>query len=133
MMVFDDCFSTWGVPDLRTERAEKPIPSASDPSTRSGRCGRGRRRLKQVTGTRNSVPRGGPRDSSVILTVTVEKLPHRLYGLGQAHPLDADAGREGAQQPAGQARVEHHEYAAIVGAADQPAIGLLEPEPSQHV
>src|SRR5438309_931064 len=36
MMVFDDFFST-GVPDLWTERAEKPIPSASDPSTWRGR------------------------------------------------------------------------------------------------
>src|SRR5437879_6665423 len=35
MMVFDDFFST-GVPDLRTRRAEKPIPPASDPSTWSG-------------------------------------------------------------------------------------------------
>src|SRR5947209_6330253 len=108
MMVFDDCFSTWGVPDLRTERAEKPIPPASDPSTRSGRCGRGRRWLEQVTGTRNSVSRGGRPYFSIILNVTAEKLPHRLYGLGQPQPLDADAGREGAEQAAGQPRVEHH-------------------------
>src|SRR5258708_4943653 len=30
-----------GVPDLRTGRAEKPIPSASDPSTCRGRLWRG--------------------------------------------------------------------------------------------
>src|SRR5712671_4596984 len=36
MTVFDNCFSTRRVPDLRTGRAEKPIPPASDPSTWSG-------------------------------------------------------------------------------------------------
>src|SRR5207249_12309691 len=37
MMVFDDFFPTGGVPEMRTGRAEKPIPSASNPSTWGGR------------------------------------------------------------------------------------------------
>src|SRR5205814_1162542 len=44
MMVFDDFFSTGGVPEMRTGRAEKPIPSASNPSTWSGRLWTGERR-----------------------------------------------------------------------------------------
>ena len=36
-MVFDDFFPTGGVPEMRTGRAEKPIPSASNPSTWGGR------------------------------------------------------------------------------------------------
>src|SRR5258707_10884545 len=75
--------------------------------------------------------RGSPRGFCVILTVTAEKLPYCSYSLGEPDALDADAGREGAEQAAGQARVQHHEHAAVVGAADQAAVGLLQPQPGQ--
>src|SRR5713226_96823 len=52
--------SRGGVPESRTGRAEKPMPSASDPSTRSGRLWTGDRRKRDVTAR---TPRAVPRPS----------------------------------------------------------------------
>src|SRR4051812_33384131 len=49
----------------------------------------------------DSGPPGTSRYIPVILTVTAEKLSHRLYGLGETDALDGDAGGEGAEQAAG--------------------------------
>src|SRR3954471_19165446 len=63
----------------------------------------------------------------------MQKGTDRRHDLGQAGALDRYARRERAEQARRQARVEHHEHAAIVGAPDQPSIGLLQPQPRQHV
>jgi len=51
-------FAKGGVPEMRTGRAEKPISSASDPSTRSGRLWTGGRSHQATETTPRSSRRG---------------------------------------------------------------------------
>src|SRR3546814_6603341 len=57
---------------------------------------------------------------SLHASIRPHKVLHRCHRLGEAHTLGGDLRREGVEQARGQ-RVEQHEDAAVVGAADEPA------------
>src|SRR6185312_7767187 len=63
----------------------------------------------------------------------IQKRPRLLDRLHEANALHRDARRKGAAEARRQARIEQHEDAVIVGAADQAAECLLQPQPRQHV
>ena len=48
---------------------------------------------------------------------------------GKGHAGNPDSVRKGREETRGQGAIEHDKDTAIVGAADQPAIGLAQPQP----
>src|SRR5690606_781479 len=58
------------------------------------------------------------------------KILHRRHRFGEADALGGGLRREGVEQARGQ-RVEQHEDAAVVGAADKPAVGLAQLQAGQ--
>src|SRR5216684_8429472 len=69
----------------------------------------------------------------LLSSFTIAELTDRDHSVGYSDTFNGNARRKRAQQPRRQPRVQHDEHAAIVGAPDQPAIGLLQAQPRQHV
>ena len=104
---------------LAANRLDTPASKLGCAEGRLGRCSR-----------RNWPPwkRGAP-----IILGRCKKFGRGGDRFRQAGAFDRDPGRKGAEQAGRHHRVQQNESAAVVGAPDQPAEGLLEPQAHQHI
>ena len=60
--------------------------------------------------------------------------PGRSLGcVSQRHAGDGNPVRKGRKQARGHGAIEHDENAAIIGAADEPPVGLAQPQPGYAI